>query len=109
MKAKRKPKQAEDRDDEKQGEVPATKPQKAKKAKKSSKMKPESLVGKRIRVKWGMEGGGFQWYEGRVMKYDATRQHHLVVYDGSDSTPYAINLTEPAQAEFVPKKNWKLT
>ena len=76
---------------------------------KSSKMKPESLVGKRIRVKWGMEGGGFQWYEGRVMKYDATRQHHLVVYDGSDSTPYAINLTEPTQAEFVPKKNWKLT
>ena len=78
---------------------------KAKKAKKAGNLK----VGQGIRVKWNMEGGGFQWYEGRIVGYDAARQHHLVVYEGEDSTPYAINLTQSKQPEFVRKKNWKLT
>lgn len=49
---------------------------------------PNSIVGRRIKVRWKKTGGGFKWYEGEISSYDPEKAEHHVSYDDGDQKDY---------------------
>ena len=48
---------------------------------------PQSLVGKRVKIKWAKE----KWYLGVVDHYNPAKMEHFIVYDDGDKRSYNMS------------------
>ena len=92
--------------------VPAT----DKKRKRSKKLDPQTLVGKRIKIKWDNKGAMSlgaerdrgkhydKFYPGKVEKFKEGRL--FIRYDDDKKKLYRLNLTDKRQDDYIPARNW---
>ena len=90
-----------------------------KQPKRKQSLNPQSLLGKRVKIKWDNKGEMTvaaerdrgkeydQLYPGKIEKYDKQSKRFMIRYDDRKRKMFQINLIDPKQEDYIPSDNWK--